>query len=179
MSVISEIAAVAVTAGYDADMVRAKARFWSCVNKIPGGCWEWTGGVEGGFGKFFFKKKTYRSHYIAWFFTHGVHPTEFLVHNCVNPKCVCPDHLRVSSHQEKMTDRKVRDRFGLQPKRATLTFEQAQEIRRDYNKTSYDLSIIADRYKVSRHVIYNIMRNKCYTHPHGHPPQTPSASPVV
>lgn len=69
-------------------------RFWSKIFKTDK-CWEWKGGLTGGYGRFYTKKgEAFLAHRISYQLAKG-HLSETLVldHLCRNPRCVNPDHL--------------------------------------------------------------------------------------
>lgn len=95
-------------------------RFMSYVDKLPCGCWFWTGGRSRGkgnkkwYGSFWFRGKTIRAHrfsadYIGKFepLPKGKHRD----HLCVFSMCVNPEHLEHTTSSENQ-ERKV-ERRGL------------------------------------------------------------------
>lgn len=70
-------------------------RFWSKVDKIPGGCWVWKAYVEkSGYGKFNYKgrvERVYRLTYLA--FVGPIQKGMVLDHLCRNRACCNPEHL--------------------------------------------------------------------------------------
>lgn len=80
-------------------------RFFNKVNKIPGGCWEWQGCLNGGgYGLFFINKKTICAHRFSYSLAKPLAPGRAnpLDHLCRNRKCVNPDHLETVTHRENM-----------------------------------------------------------------------------
>lgn len=69
-------------------------RFFSKVDKIPGGCWVWKGGKFGnGYGRFSIKHKYYPAHRVSYEHAYGPIPTGLdLHHKCRNILCVNPAH---------------------------------------------------------------------------------------
>lgn len=86
--------------------VTPEERFWSRVEKKgQDDCWEWQGSKNQlGYGKVDFQRKRYKAHRFAWFLTTGHHPQGWLLHDCDNPSCVNPNHLREGTHKENMAD---------------------------------------------------------------------------
>jgi hypothetical protein len=89
-------------------MVDVLSRFWGRVNKIPYGCWEWTGYVSkprNGYGEFWIAGKTIRTHRFSYEIHFGPIPKGFQVcHHCDNTKCVRPDHLFCGTNQDNARD---------------------------------------------------------------------------
>lgn len=84
--------------------------FWSKVDIQITGCWNWTGYVEGEYGKWQPKGMDKRAHRWAWFFTYGWLPETPLQinHSCNNGICVRPDHLYVGTQYDNIQDQIAR-----------------------------------------------------------------------
>lgn len=87
----------------------------SYVDKLPNGCWFWTGGRSRGkgnrkwYGTFWFRGKSIRAHrfscdYIGKF--EPLPPGKHRDHTCVFSMCVNPEHLEHVTHEENQ-DRKL------------------------------------------------------------------------
>lgn len=75
-------------------------RFWSKVNKIPGGCWEWTASLSKGYGQFkvLGTGKHAAAHRVAYASLKGDIPEGMTIdHMCWNRACVNPEHLRLAT----------------------------------------------------------------------------------
>lgn len=84
-----------------------RTRFWSRVNKTPGGCWEWLGSLSrDGYGVLWLKQAKqvgFAAHRIGWTLSRGPIPVGATVdHLCRNPKCVNPDHLEITTNKENI-----------------------------------------------------------------------------
>jgi hypothetical protein len=93
-----------------------KERFWRKVNKIDGGCWEWTASLSiRGYGKFTLNNRSITAHRASFLFYHGYLPTSELHvrHSCDNPKCVNPDHLSAGTAHENVMDMIARGRKAI------------------------------------------------------------------
>lgn len=95
-------------------------RFWRFVNKdgpIPehvpllGQCWIWTGAVVDEYGRYKWKDRSRRAHRVAWELSgHSISSTDLLLHECDNPTCVNPAHLRIGSQHDNMQERWRKER---------------------------------------------------------------------
>lgn len=99
-------------------------RFWEKVDNIGRlDCWPWLGAHDRyGYGAFRAKSRMppRSSHRVAWEISRGAIPRGMhVLHSCDNPACCNPAHLRLGSHQDNMTDKKLRGRVykgGPRPK---------------------------------------------------------------
>jgi hypothetical protein len=71
------------------------------------GCWEFTGALDTmGYGLMKIESKLMKAHRVSYEFAtktaipHGM----CVIHDCDNRRCINPDHLRLGTHQENMTD---------------------------------------------------------------------------
>lgn len=86
---------------------RTLGHFWTRVTKT-GECWLWTGRTHNGYGMV----ANRRAHRVAWELTHGPIPDGLdVLHQCDNPPCVRPDHLRIGTHADNMREASERRRF--------------------------------------------------------------------
>lgn len=88
----------------------AAERFWEKVQIEPGGCWQWTGGLNGvGYGQFYRGKRsredTGKTYAHRWAYEQLVGPIPeglHLDHLCRNPACVNPAHLEPVTARENL-----------------------------------------------------------------------------
>ena len=78
-------------------------KFWSRI-KVVNNCWEWQGGIKmDGYGSFYWNKKQYPSHRIAYQILRGNVPEGLeLGHLCRNRKCCNPEHLEPVTHHQNL-----------------------------------------------------------------------------
>lgn len=77
--------------------------FWSRLNKIPNGCWEWLlSVVNKGYGACWFQNKRWYVHRLAYYLSNGVLPSsqEDVHHKCHNKICCNPEHLELLSKKK-------------------------------------------------------------------------------
>lgn len=76
------------------------------------GCWLWDLDVSGdGYGRFNYRSQSVAAHRLAWSAVNGDIPPGMVVrHDCDQPLCVNPDHLRIGTHADNMADRAKRGR---------------------------------------------------------------------
>ena len=92
----------------------ASERFWQKVDKsLP--CWAWRGSCfKGGYGAFVFEGRLQPASRVSLILSNG-HPSfnkAVARHDCDNPNCVNPDHLRWGTQSENMQDAIERGRFS-------------------------------------------------------------------
>lgn len=95
-------------------------RFWQKVQK--GGaadCWVWRGPTnKHGYGRFVAWEAGVPTHWYAHRFVMTLRGEEFaenavVLHECDNPPCVNPSHLRVGTQADNMRDAKEKGRMNL------------------------------------------------------------------
>lgn len=91
---------------------RELGRFTSKL-RVSGGCWSWVGyRKRGGYGLIWIRGRNEYAPRIAWQIAnrrqipHGLQ----VRHDCDNPPCVRPSHLRLGTNQENVLDRVLRGR---------------------------------------------------------------------
>jgi hypothetical protein len=92
-------------------------RFWALVD-VGDGCWEWMGHrniLRGGYGTFIDSRKSgkrmWRAHRLAYELHYGPFDPDLLVlHECDNPPCVNPAHLKLGTQKENLAEMVERGR---------------------------------------------------------------------
>lgn len=89
-----------------------KDRFWHKVEKSEEGCWIWKATVTArGYGVIGVNGRQTTAHRVSYEMAYGQIPNGMVVmHNCDNPSCVRPDHLRVGTIDDNSKDRKKKGR---------------------------------------------------------------------
>lgn len=89
-------------------------RFWEKVKKTES-CWLWTGAQKiDGYGTCYYKGTNHQAHRVSWELLRGpIAPGLFVLHECDNPPCVNPEHLKVGTQKQNMQDCARRGRLAL------------------------------------------------------------------
>lgn len=142
---------------------KAAALFWSRVNKLPSGCWEYTRARDKwGYGDVQFLGKHVQAHRLAWRLLRSEPGEMDVLHKCNNPPCCNPDHLYLGDDFDNSRDRVEAGRqpSGVAVHSCKLTPEQVIEIRRLKGTTAQ--RIIAEKYGVSQTAIGAIFRGRSW-----------------
>lgn len=84
-------------------MKTVEERFLSKVRKTSS-CWLWEGCHNAnGYGRFWINGRMEQAHRASWMLVHHTIPTQEVMHQCNQKRCVNPDHLMVGSHSENMS----------------------------------------------------------------------------
>lgn len=142
-------------------------RFWPKVSKTEG-CWFWDGAKDlDGYG--FIKRKDgaqIRAHRFIFEHIHNTVLTskDYICHKCDNPSCVRPDHLFLGNafiNSQDMIKKGRKAKTGGNPKKfKKFSDAQIKKIRESKNGANY----WAQKYNVSKSIIYAIRRRKTYKH---------------
>lgn len=92
---------------------RQRANFHAMVSPEPNsGCWLWTGYANSdGYGKFNLNGRIEAAHRVSFREHVGeIQPGYLVLHNCDQPSCVNPSHLRLGTDSENADDRARRRR---------------------------------------------------------------------
>ncbi len=134
-----------------------------------GDCYGWRGSVTArGYAQFKRKGATapIPGHVFAYEMTFGPVPTGLVVrHDCDNPPCTRPEHIRTGTNQDNSDDMVRRDRsvrgenvFG-----AKLTAAAVRTIR-EKRRNGSTLQSLASEYGVTRPTISNAVERKTWRH---------------
>lgn len=154
------------------------ARFWSKVERVESGCWEWRGAVHAPpklpYGKFCSNRKHFIAHRFSWLIVYG-NPTKQILHRCDNPRCASPFHLFEGTQLDNIRDcvrkgrrckQKGRQKsgFGIQQHSAKLDDEKVRKILLLYKPYSFGTPKLARLFGVSHPTIQRIVQRKTWRH---------------
>ena len=134
--------------------------FWMTVDRREADeCWIWTGGVDrNGYGVFHFEGRNRPAHELALTFSTGEirHKSLDTCHECANPPCCNPGHLRFDTRSSNVQDML---RHGNHNPRRKLSDEEMRLIleRRSLGARQQDL---ADQFGVCASTISKIVNGK-------------------
>lgn len=144
----------------------------ACVNFIKDaidfvgdGCLEWPYYIgTSGYAQSTIQGKSYSVHRIVCKTVYGEPSKEKpdVAHSCGNRKCVNPKHLRWASKKENMADKTLHgtEQRGSANPRSKITEQIAEEI----FKSEDTVSFLAEKYKISKKIIWDVRSGKTWTH---------------
>lgn len=168
-----------------------ESRFWKFVNKngpvcerIGTPCWMWMAGKIKGYGYFWLNGKTTKAYHFVYKLFNGPIPTGLcILHECDNPSCVNPTHLKTGTQKDNRQDCVRRGRQALgdahgsktRPERvargcrvrtAVLTDDLVVTIRAIYCRGSktHDTYGLAKKFGVSQATIWRVVNRLTWTH---------------
>lgn len=146
-------------------VLTSRERFWRFADKSGGedSCWNWQGCIDPkGYGRFSYQSKNRYAHHIAFLFANKRSCKLWVLHNCDNPSCVNPKHLREGTPKENIDDRSTRNREvwleGIRRGKGILTESQVRDIKQSLGKETN--AAIARRHSIPPAMVSNIKHNK-------------------
>lgn len=130
-----------------------KSEFWSHVDiKEPHECWLWKSKLsDKGYGRVRLEGHKKRAHRVAYELHYQtIDPELDVLHHCDTPACCNPHHLFQGTHQDNMTDRRLKGRYHHK-----LTEDQISYILGHTEKLNREL---AELYEVDHSTIGKIRR---------------------
>lgn len=159
----------------DAREIAIAERFWAKVERRSDDeCWPWTCHKNNkGYGLLSVATRKIIATHIALALAGKPRPGRlWALHNCDNPACVNPAHLRWGTRAENTNDAKIRNRFkrwdgeriGADNPRAKLDDAAVREIRRIRSEQGLTQIEIACLFGVGPTTISNILAGRSWTH---------------
>ena len=79
----------------------------------PNQCWNWTGKLnKKGYGRFRFNGVTWLAHRYSYAKLKGKIGGMYVLHNCDNPSCINPNHLKLGTAADNAKDAASKDRMS-------------------------------------------------------------------
>lgn len=150
--------------------IPASVRLWKRVTKLDGddACWIFTGAkYSWGHGVIGSPEGHTGAHRISWIEANGEIPEGLHVcHRCDNPSCVRPSHLFLGTHQDNMTDMKLKGRAHLGEAHgiAKLTNEKVLQIRSKYASGNISQKNLAKEFGVHVMTVNSIVHRRSWKH---------------
>jgi DNA invertase Pin-like site-specific DNA recombinase len=153
-------------------------RFLNKVNKHSGRfckvkkteCWEWLATKDlAGYGSFSFSGKQIKASKASYIIFVGDFPAnKHALHTCDWPSCVNPEHIFPGTHQDNMTDKKMKGRAKGQQKGSLHSLAQLvdEDIVKmfELNKQGHTAAQIAIQFNISEASVVLILQRKRWSH---------------
>ncbi len=146
-----------------------EAAFWERVDtSAEAGCWNWLGFKDRlGYGHVRASQlcDSILTHRVAWTCLYGRIPAGLdVLHECDNPSCCNPSHLRLGTHQDNMRDKAARGRVvvksGQQSNLSSLTEEAVTYIWE--NRHRHQSKELATKFGVTKSAITRIYSGRTW-----------------
>lgn len=148
------------------DLGKLEHRGWTTTEA---GCWEWDGLRDGnGYGRLWTGERVEFAHRVMYREHHGHLPDDAdMMHQCDNPPCINPAHMRLGDDQLNAQEKVQRSRTlnGELSHWHKLTDEQVQAIRDAYTGERGDQARLARKYGVAPSYISVLLRGKARAKP--------------
>lgn len=141
-----------------------KERFWSKVSiKSPNECWNYRGYKDrDGYGNFWTRDTYIKAHRFAYelHYKCKIPAEKLILHNCDNPSCCNPYHLRIGTQSDNLRDRSIRNKVYSKKcmNNAKLTEENVKRAIKLYNTSSYSYAKLGRIFEVSGEVMSRAIR---------------------
>jgi hypothetical protein len=142
-------------------------RFWGRVNKDGlNGCWIFLGCLDGwGYGDISYQGKHIQAHRLAWKLLRGDPGELDVLHQCNNPPCCNPDHMRLGTDQDNSDDRmKAGTHYSKLSPDDVLAIRAAPVRRLQKRVANGAYRELAQKYGVSEKQIWTIRAGKQWKH---------------
>lgn len=143
------------------------SRFWRLVDVGPEDkCWPWMGCVDDdGYGIFVFRGRRHGAHELALSFSIGEkrHRSLDTCHECDNPPCCNPAHLRFDTRSSNVLDSFARGR-SVRARKLTVEQVQLMRERRALGARQKDL---AEQFGITDGLVSQIVRGLRWAHAGG------------
>jgi len=153
---------------------QSQERFWSKVKiSIPEKSWLWQASAnKAGYGQMYFrfggKVVKIFAHRLAWMYSRQrpLPSGKVVIHDCDNPCCTNPHHIKASSQLKNMQDCLKRERFpiGECHPQSKLSNSEVLKIRALYATATFSQMELANLFGVCQMTVNRIVRRKMWAH---------------
>lgn len=148
------------------DKERLEFRGWTVTDA---GCWEWNGLCDDkGYGRLWTGKRVEFAHRVMYRVRHGeLADSSDMMHQCDNPPCINPDHLRPGDDYLNTQEKVERGRTlnGELSPWHRITDEQVQAIRDEYTGAWGQQTVLAEKYGVAPSYVSVLVRGLARSKP--------------
>ena len=134
-------------------------------------CWEWTAGkIQDGYGRFKWQRVLWLAHRLSYVLYNDVEIPDGLIimHNCDNPSCVNPAHLRLGTVADNNADMIAKGRgrglTGEAHGSAKLIEADVLQMRDLYASKKYTCEQLGKLFHIGKSQAHNIIARKQWTH---------------
>lgn len=145
-------------------------RLSDMLQETESGCWEFVGcrNIKG-YGKINIGGMGRLAHRVCWELHFGPIPIGMhVLHECDNPPCCNPNHLKLGNDQDNCDDKFNRKRNynakGMEHGNALLNEDNVRQIKRFLHSKQYTQVELANMFNVTRQAIWAIAHGKAWTH---------------
>lgn len=129
-------------------------------------CWVWTGAKsKKGYGIFSLSKRAQmRAHRFALYVFNNRMPSQYVLHECDNPPCVNPHHLKEGTHGDNMREMAERRRATRHERhhKAKLSFAEALAISILHRSGDYTTQELGEMFNVSKATAISVASGKLW-----------------
>lgn len=110
------------------------------------GCWKWLGATNGRYGTMWYNGRHQYVHRVAvQLYNKSYNPALFVLHNCNNPLCINPEHLRQGTQKENIQQAVAEGRL-------TQAFKLGNKLAQKHQKLYPRVSMLLRQQKPSREI---------------------------
>lgn len=130
---------------------------------ITDSCWYWTGCLDkDGYGISSYNKKKTSAHRVSWLVYNGnIEEDQYILHNCHNPSCVNPNHLRMGTQKDNIQDQ---IHLGTNTGKNRLTAKLNPELVAYIRNSSTYYKDLAKEIGVSPYCVWDVLHYRSWTH---------------
>lgn len=141
-------------------------KFHQSYDITENGCWQFRKVDNQGYGRFYYDYCYSRAHRVSWELYRGPIPDGLLVrHDCDNPPCANPDHLRLGTDADNAQDARERARTLTGERNTFAKLDSTAVLKiRAQRATGDPATVIAERFNVTRRTVNDIVARRTWDH---------------